>query len=142
MNMPSAMEYKGRQRDPAWERALCDKLRQQPEQERRGFLMELVNYQPIVALQLAHKTLESRASFIALLEFAVVNCDASSIKYWLESVVPRLGFRRTVDNLIRLAPTNNDGVEKALYWLPRFVTSDAESAKLDHLRELVAPKQS
>lgn len=142
MSMPTALEFKGRPRDAAWERELCDKLRQRPEQERLEFLMELVKYQPIVALQLAYKTLESRASFIALLEFAVANCDASSIKHWLESVVPRLGFRRTVDNLIRLAPTNSDGVEKALYWLPRFVASDAERAKLDELRKLVTPRQS
>jgi hypothetical protein len=140
MSIPSAIEFKGRPRDATWERELCEELRKQPEHERHQFLMELVKHQPIVALQLAHKTLESRTSFVALLEFAVVNCDASSIKYWLDSVVPRLGFRRTVDNLIRLAATNGDGVEKALYWLPRFVTSDAENTKLDELRGLVEPK--
>jgi hypothetical protein len=135
---PSPSDYKGRARNPQWERELLDWLRHQPEDTRFEFLMDLINHQESVALQLAHKSLEARKSFIKLLDFAISNRDASSIKFWLETVVPRLGFRRTVDNLVRLSATKKDGVAKALYWLPRYATSDGDQAKLGELTEAVS----
>ncbi len=137
---PSATEYEGKARDPKWERELFDWLRDQSEETRFEFLMELVQVQVTVALQLAHKVLESRASFIKLLEFAVANCDASSIKYWLDCVVPRLGFRRTSDNLLRLSEAESDGVSKALYWLPRYASTEADQARLKELTEAISPQ--
>ncbi len=138
---PLASNYEGKARAPQWERELFDWLRQQTEETRFAFLMDLMKHQVIVALQLAHKSLESRASFIKLLELAVENCDASSIRYWLDCVVPRLGFRRTADNLLRLSELRMDGVSKALYWLPRYASSDADQVKLRELKESLSGKE-
>jgi hypothetical protein len=137
---PSPSDYKGRSRDPHWERELLDWLRHQPEAVRLAFLTDLVNYQEIVALQLSHKSLEARESFVTMLDFAISNRDASSIKFWLDAVVPRLGFRRTVDILLRLSASKTEGVAKALYWLPRYAASDADRVKLGELTEAVSPK--
>lgn len=135
---PSPIDYKARPRNPQWERELLDWLRLQPEDVRYAFLMELMEHQEIVALQLAHKSLKSRESFIKLLEFAVSNTDASSIKFWMETIVPRLGFRRTADNLARLSASKRSGVAKALYWLPRYAASDADQIKLGELTDAIS----
>jgi hypothetical protein len=139
IDAPSAGDFKGKPRNPQWERELLDWLRRQSEEARFVFLMDLMKYQEIVALQLAHKSLTSRSSFIRLLEFCVAKRDASSIKYWLDSIVPRLGFRRSVDNLLRLSASEKSGVANALYWLPRYVNSDADRVKLRELAEAVSP---
>ena len=128
-----ALDFKGRKRDPAWERELYSWLRQQPEERRFEFLSELLEYHVIVGLQLANKTLESRDSFRKLLAYAVSNCDASSIKFWLESVVPRLGYRRSVSELEKLLESDPSGVDKAVYWMPRLANSDKDRESLETL---------
>jgi hypothetical protein len=136
-----AIDFKDRKRDPEWERELLDWLRQQPEGRRVEFLLDLVNFQVFVALQLASKILESRESLVELLEYAVRTSDASSIRYWLESLVPRLGFRRSVDVLSRLASTYPEGVRKAFYWMPRLASSEKDEAKLQELRSTLESTQ-
>ena len=133
---PSVDDFKGRTRNPKWERELLDWLRQQPENARFEFLMDLLKYQEPVALILAHRSLQSRSSFVRFLEFGVANRDASSIKYYLDFVVPRLGFHRTIDNLLRLCCSESNYVEKALYWLPRYAASDSDQLKLKELTDL------
>ena len=135
---PSPSDYRAKVRNPHWERELRDWLRIQPEDARLAFLMELIDHQEIVALQLSHKTLEARESFVKLLDFAVSNRDASSIKFWMETVVPRLGFRRTADTLLRLSASEKEGVAKALYWLPRYAASDGDQIELGKLTEAIS----
>ena len=129
-----AIDFKNRNRDPEWEQELLDWLRLQPESQRKSFLLELVNYQVLVALQMANKVLQSRESYVDLLEYSVRTCDASSIRYWLESLVPRLGFCRSVDVLSRLARSCPAGVHKAYYWMDRLASSSKDEAKLLELR--------
>ena len=136
-----AIDFKDRKRDPKWERELLVWLRQQPESLRVEFLLDLVNYQVLVALQLANKALESRESHVELLEHAVTTSDASSIRYWLESLVPRLGFRRSSDVLLRLASSCPEGVDKAFYWMPRFASSEKDQEKLQELRCILESNQ-
>lgn len=127
MSKINATDYEGRSRDPSWETELRELLSEQPEDVRLSFLLELVNYQPAVALQLMNKTLKSRSSFTTILDYAVMTSDASSIKYWLDSVVPRLGYRRSIARLEGLLATEPNGVEKAAYWMPRLGKSDKET---------------
>lgn len=137
---PQAKDYQNKARSPDWEGDLLQWLREQEEETRFNFLLELVQYQPLVALQLAHKSLESRSSFIKLLEHGIKTCDASSIKHWLECVVPRIGFRRTSENLLRLSESEPEGVSKAFYWLPRFANSEQDKLKLDSLEKTLSEK--
>lgn len=134
MAMFQAIDFRDRKRDPVWEQELLDWLRLQPESHRVSFLLELVNYQVLVALQMANKVLQSRESYIELLEYSVRTCDASSIRFWLESLVPRLGFCRSVDVLSRLARSCPAGVDKAFYWMDRWASSSKDEAKLLELR--------
>lgn len=114
------VDYAGRVRDPAWERELVDWLRSQPEAARLRFIEEFLDIQVVVALQLANRCLTERPSFEALLERGLRAADAGSIKYWLESLVPRMGIRRVFRLLGRDLDSNPEGVAKALYWIPQF----------------------
>jgi hypothetical protein len=116
----SARDYAGRRRDSKWENELAKELRSCTEGERFSFLNDLLVAQPVVALDLARRCLAENASFEILLETALEGADASSMRYWLECVVPRLGFRRVVRLLDNFRGEFPESVEKAAYWLPLF----------------------
>jgi hypothetical protein len=116
----SVHDYAGRTRDSRWERDLAQELRKLPEAERLAFIIEFATANPAVALELARKSLSERHSFEALLDQALVDANSSGMRYWLESIVPHLGFRRVVASLRRKAISNPAGVKRAAYWLPSF----------------------
>ena len=116
----SVRDYVRRPRDSVWEKDLARQLRLCSEEDRFAFLSDLLVAQPVVALDLARRCLKAKASFEALLESGVRQADASSIRYWLECVVPHLGFRRVVQVLRNLRGEFPDGVGYAVYWLPAF----------------------
>lgn len=116
----SARDYAGRMRDPRWERRLALDLRGLSEGERLDFCLEFSGSNPIVALDLARRCLGDRESFEAILRRGLREADASSIRYWLEAVVPALGLRRLARLLEQAAPTDPEAVRKARYWLGLF----------------------
>ena len=116
----SVREYADRVRGSVWERELVADLRNLPEAERLGFLQELAAASPVVALSLASKSLDSRESFESLLYQGLDDANSSSIRYWLECTVPRLGFRRVMVVLRSCASANPNRVRDAAYWLPSF----------------------
>ena len=66
---------------------------------------------------------------------ALEDADASSIRYWPECVVPRLGFRRIVRLLDNFRGEYPESVAKAAYWLPLFEASPGFSREaVDALR--------
>jgi len=99
---------------------LSHQLRKHPESEKLVFLVDFVDINPLVALDLARKCLSHRKSFETLLEKALSEADRSVMKYWLECIVPRLGFRRVVQSLQARIRSNAEGVARAVYWLPKF----------------------
>lgn len=130
-------DFRGRRRDPKWERDLTDWLRTIPEAERLRFILDLVPIHQI-ALQLANKTLSEPASYEVVLQLGLREADVSSIKYCLEVTIPRLGFRRFVRILREHAETKPQEVEKTLYWLPFFANTPGYSAEsVAELREAI-----
>jgi hypothetical protein len=133
MNL-QASDYRDRRRDPSWERELAQRLRQEPESSRLAFIEDLVTINLVVALDLAYRCLASNSSFERLLIRALTEADASSIRFWLECVVPRLGFRKSVKMLRREQDSHPGGVEKAVYWLTLF--SDLPGFSAEEIRSL------
>jgi hypothetical protein len=115
-----ARDYAGLRRDSRWENELAGRLRSCSEEEKFAFLSDLVVAQPAVALDLSRRCLKAKASFEKLLVRALQEADASSIRYWLECVLPRLGFRRVVGILHSLQGERPENVADAAYWLPLF----------------------
>ena len=131
----SARDYAERRRDSRWENKLANELRSYTEDERFRFLTDLMVAHPAVALDLARRCLTETASFESLLETALVGADASSMRYWLECVVPRLGFRRVARLLDNFRGEFPESVAKAAYWLPLFERSPGFSREaVDALR--------
>ncbi len=134
MNL-SARDYAGRARGSVWELDLAQELRRQPEAARLDFLDDLITSNPIVGLDLARRCLSESRSFEVLLDRALRESNASSIRYWLECIVPRLGFRRVVGQLRGHIVEGREAVRFAKYWLPMFSElpgySEAEVASLD-----------
>jgi hypothetical protein len=116
----STAEYVGRTRNSVWERDLGQKLRSLPECERLEFLGEFALLNPVVAMDLARKTLQEKQSFMVLLERSIDEANASIIRYWLECVVPHLGPRKVLAYLRSQAPLKPEGVARARYWIPKF----------------------
>ncbi len=131
----SVHDYANRRRDPGWELELARTLRSISEQERLEFIQEWILCQPSLALLFAHKCLQRRRSFYAILQYGLDHANASSISAYLDCVVPRVGFRRAIAYLSKELPRNPKAVGKALYWLPRLLSKDDERGK-EALREL------
>ena len=111
-------------------------LKTLPEETRWQKLELLVKEDPITALQLANAVLREKKCFELLLEQGLEKANASDIELWLKAVIPRLGFRRTVAILTNKLAEQPEGVAKALYWLPKFLPTESESA-LAALRDLI-----
>ena len=123
MNL-QAKDYIGKLRDTKLERELRLLLRKQPEADRFQFIQELLSYDLVVGLQLANTCLQNEQFFERILEQGLQTADASTLKFWLECVVPRLGMRRVVAILTQKLETDAMAVKKALYWLPRLLPKD------------------
>jgi hypothetical protein len=116
----SVKDYAGRARSSVWERELACELRQQPEMERLEFIREFAVVNLVVAMSLAKKCLREKSSFETLLDQAMMTSNPSSLQYWLDAIVPHVGFRRLVSWLRQRASTNADQVARAAYYLPNF----------------------
>lgn len=109
-----------RRRDSRAEQEVARQLRGRPEAERIEALLRLIEPNPLAALVLARRTLGDPRSFLRILDHGLERGDASTIRYWLECVVPPLGIRRVVRHLERVRQVNPRAVQKARYWLPLF----------------------
>ena len=122
------VEYARGRRDSKKETALAQRLRELPEDERFALIYECLQYRTVLGLSLATSCLQKPMYFQQILEQGLQRADASAIRFWLECAVPRLGVRRVLHVLTQTLETNPGAVEKALYWLPRFMPRDDERA--------------
>jgi len=125
-------------RDTARETVLKRELRLLPESERFVFIQTCLDFTGYriggLGLLLATSCLESKTYILPLLEKGLVAADASTIKFWLEFAVAKLGERKTIAILFDKLDTEPDVVGKALYWLPSLLK--AESKTLEELQRL------
>jgi uncharacterized protein (DUF433 family) len=137
----NAADYVYMRRDTERERELARQLRALPEPERIQFLEEFIE-KDILGLKFANACVREKSFFEKLLRQGLANADASSISIWLESVVPRLGFNRVLAILTEEVERDPQAVDKALYWMRRFVPANDPAARqaIQDLIALVASK--
>ena len=123
-----ASDFSGKLRDTKVERELARQLRELSEPVVFEFVQEMLEVHEIVALDLARKTLKSKESFYRLLHVGLERANASSIRRWLECVIPRIGIRNVIANLVDKIDQYPDGVARAIYFIPQMI--DEEARKL------------
>jgi len=131
-----AIDYAEKLRDTATERELAKKLRSLPEEERFAFILEMLEVNLLVALELASACLRRQDLLTRLLEHGLAQVkDLSTIKYWLEHLIPRLGVRRVLGVLREQLDAHPFGVGSALYHMLGYVKKD-DTNTVDAFREL------
>jgi hypothetical protein len=131
-----ASDFAGKLRDTVTERELAKKLRALPEEDRFTFILEMLDVNLLVALELANACLRRKDLLARLLEHGLAQVrDLSTIKYWLEHLMPRLGVRRVIGLLRAQLDAHPFGVGSALYHLLGYVNKD-DTVAVDAFREL------
>jgi len=113
-------EYIHCRRDSKREQDFLRRLREIPEETRYAIIQRLLEKSHWLGLIMANGSLQNPRYFEAILQMGFKVGDASSIRFWLDCTVPKLGFRKVVCMLIALMGTNPVAVAKAIYWMPRF----------------------
>jgi|ERR1022692_3651378 hypothetical protein len=120
-----------RRRDTAREDKALTWLRRQPEAARFEFASQLVQNRYAGALEFVRRSDLSGESLVGLFRSGLDVADASNIHSWIEAVIGRLGTRKVLTLLRERVATDRLVVEKAVYWLPKFIdAADGESREV------------
>jgi hypothetical protein len=140
-----AIEYAEKLRDTNTERDLAKNLRAMPEDERLAFILEMLDVHHMVALDLSNSCLHNRQLLETLVEKCIAKWqDVSAPGVWLEKLLPRLGFKRTVAILQESIDACPTAVAGAIYFLLRFAANEDEVSQrsFDNLFEMAMNKSS
>jgi hypothetical protein len=85
---------------------LCAKyLRTLPAQTRYEFLWEILktkdNLTQVAGCRLVTRSVQESNFLYDFLNYALANCDVSTIKFWIMPPLRNLGIRRVIEHLIR-----------------------------------------
>lgn len=109
----------GRSRDRKSARAVVDELAALPNEARVEFILALLPLDDALGLYLATACLRERQPFERILQLGLTEANPSSMRDWLKCTVPRLGLQRAVSILESAYSSHPEGVQRALYWIPR-----------------------
>ena len=145
LNAETIKDFVESPRDTARENALKRELRLLPESERFAFIQtcfDITGYRiGGFGLLLAMSCLQSKNFVLPLLDKGLPAADASTIKFWLEFAVAKVGERKTTAILFDKLDTEPDDVGKALYWLPSLLKTESNLlAELQRLKTLAEAK--
>jgi len=109
--------------------ALQQRLINVPEEDRFNEINAILDRNVVVGLKLVN-LLKNRKYFNLLLERGLEKANASEIEIWLKYLVPHIGFRRVIAILSSKLSEQPDAVDKALYWLPKFLPKGDRQAAM------------
>jgi len=118
-------DYIFKLRNTKVENELACLLRKEAESQRFLFIEELLSHTELpvrlVGLELIKRCLTDKNLIERLLNKGLQAADISEIKYWLNAITPKLGFRRVLSVVTEQLEEHEERVEKALFWLPSFL---------------------
>ncbi|MEH2010440.1 hypothetical protein [Nostoc sp.] len=121
-------------------KALQKKLMSLPEEAQFDEINAILDRDSVIGLKLANAILKNKRYFEILLERGVAEANASEVELWVKYLLPRLGFRRVMAILSDKLSENPHAVDKASYWLPKFLPKgNKQAARL--LKELLNKKK-
>ncbi|NDJ22368.1 hypothetical protein GS682_12140 [Nostoc sp. B(2019)] len=121
------------------EKVILEYLKSIPEVEAYEVIKSMVEQKSQITIAIAKKVLHTRDYVTRLFNYGVVKSNAQSIKLWLEFAIPKLGFKSVVKLIEDLNDESNRLLEKAVYWLPLFISENEKRSwsLLEKLREKV-----
>lgn len=122
---------------------LCAKyLRTLPAKDRYEFLWKILkikdNLTQVAGCRLVTRSVQDDRFLYEFLNYALANCDVSTIKFWLVPPLRNLGTRRTIEHLIRKNfeyPSIVDAACYHLHWILKDETPKA-LALFEELKEV------
>jgi hypothetical protein len=111
-------------------KALQRRLMSLPEEAQFNEINALLDRDSLTGLKLANTVLKNKKYFELLVERGLEEADASEIELWLKYLLPRLGFRRIMAILSNKLSEHPQKVDKASYWLPKFLPQGNEQAEI------------
>ncbi len=107
---------------------LAKGLRGISEAEQFSLITNTIKSNQRVGLRLATSCLRDHQYFQLLLDMGLETADANGINLWLDCVIPKLGIKKVLHQLIDRMDQYPLGVSKTIYWLPSYVSiSDART---------------
>jgi hypothetical protein len=121
------------------EKEILDYLKSIPEVEAYEIIKIMVEDKSQITIAMAKKVLHTKSYVTELFKYGVLKSNAQSIKLWLEFAIPKLGFKSVVKLIEDLNDDRNRLLEKAVYWLPLFISDNEKRSwnLLHNLREKV-----
>lgn len=119
------------------EKIILEYLKSIPEVEAYEIIKSMVEQKSLITIVIAKKVLHTRNYVTELFKYGVLKSNAQSIKLWLEFAIPKLGFKSVVKLIEDLNNDSNRLIEKAVYWLPLFISENEKRSwnLLEKLRE-------
>ncbi len=120
-------------RNATTENALKKWLRSIPDTDRFEFISKCLDYRGYAsenfALQLATSCINLKNDALAIFHRGLLEPDASSIKFWLDFAIRKLGAKSVILEIASRIDSHPDLVDKALYWLPSLVPKSQAKAR-------------
>ena len=128
-------DYRWRLRDPKVLIEMARELRKLPEEKRYVHIQQVIARDSLIGVRLSNRCLSKKTMLAEIFRKGLENTDISSIRYWLETAVPRLTVPEVVTVLKTYAETQPEIVGNALYWLPGMLPKNDPKVKAE-LRRL------
>ncbi|MBX9256956.1 hypothetical protein H1Q63_24020 [Desmonostoc muscorum CCALA 125] len=125
------------------EKVILEHLKSIPEVEAYVIIKNMVEHKSQITIAMAKKVLHTKNYVTELFKYGILKSNAQSIKLWLEFAIPKLGFKSVVRLIEDLNDDTNRLIEKAVYWLPLFISENEKKSwnLLQNLREKVKCSQ-
>ncbi|MBW4677914.1 MAG: hypothetical protein KME52_29135 [Desmonostoc geniculatum HA4340-LM1] len=125
------------------EKVILEYLKSIPEVEAYVIIKIMVEHKSQITIAMAKKVLHTKNYVTELFKYGILKSNAQSIKLWLEFAIPKLGFKSVVRLIEDLNDDTNRLIEKAVYWLPLFISENEKKSwnLLQNLREKVKCRQ-
>lgn len=123
--------------DAAYQNRLAKRLRAIPEERAFSKIRRLIRIEPSVGLKLANRVIHSAKFLEELLSEGLPSSNETTVRFWLESLGPRVGIDRTLGILDAQDDPQRRIASRSLYWLPSVFEHDPVArAKIEQLRRL------
>jgi hypothetical protein len=121
--------------DAAYQNQLAKRLRGVSEAKAFTAIKRLIGIEPKIGLELSNRVIRSVDLLERLLNDGLPGSNETTVRFWLESLGPRLGIDRTLSAIRSQNDPDRKIASRALYWLPTVFKDDAAARiKIEEFR--------